>query len=163
MLLEILIVNSYLETLIKSPGTAGSWSAETIWFSKNINGDILMYEGRTKRKGSMFLMASKYYYFFFLPCSVIQKRKLMQQYLICSLLIVSAMLRHPLNFEKLGNAGLESYFFFNVELWTLSLLKNASSQSQMKAKPCHGWERNGLLLLELTALAPCGNGQPDYL
>lgn len=48
-------------------------------------------------------------FFFFLPHSVIQKRKLLQQCFICSLLIASAMLRHPLNFERLGNAGLESY------------------------------------------------------
>lgn len=65
-----------------------------------------MYEGMTKRSGSVFLMASKC---LFLPRSVIQKRKLLQQCLICSVLIVSAMIRHPLNFERLGNAGLESY------------------------------------------------------
>lgn len=52
--------------------------------------------------------------------------------------------------------------FNQADLWTPGLLKNASSQSQMKAELCHDWERNGLLLLELTALFPCGNGQPDY-
>lgn len=68
MLLAILIINYYLEILLTSPGTAGSWSA--MWFPENNNRDILMYEGMTKRTGSVFLMASKWGV---LPHSVIHK------------------------------------------------------------------------------------------
>lgn len=68
-------------------------------------------------------------FFFFLPHSLIQKRKLLQQYLICSLLIVSAMLRRPLNFERLGNAGLESYFLLGRTVNSKSAEKCCFSES----------------------------------
>lgn len=99
---------------------------------------------------------------FFLPYSVIQKRKLLQQCLICSLLIVSAMLRHPLNFEKLGNAGLESYVLSGITASSKSAEKcifSESNESQAlpwlrkKCSPALGAHSSGSLW----------NGQPDYL